>query len=50
MKNASVRVAEQPSTGRFLSVDKLGDVCGHIIIGKGACYKCLNSGNSLGCS
>jgi hypothetical protein len=31
-------------------VDKFGDVRGHIIIGNGACYKCLNSGKSLGCS
>jgi ribonucleoside-diphosphate reductase alpha chain len=26
------------------------DVCGHITIRSGACYKCLNCGNSLGCS
>ncbi|CAN5733244.1 hypothetical protein BH23CHL2_BH23CHL2_04590 [soil metagenome] len=26
------------------------DVCGHITIRNGACYKCLNCGNSLGCS
>ena len=26
------------------------DVCGHISIRNGACYKCLNCGNSMGCS
>jgi ribonucleoside-diphosphate reductase alpha chain len=26
------------------------DVCGHITVRSGACYKCLNCGNSLGCS
>ncbi|MBI1797463.1 MAG: vitamin B12-dependent ribonucleotide reductase [Candidatus Eisenbacteria bacterium] len=28
----------------------LCDQCGHITIRNGACYKCLNCGNSLGCS
>ena len=26
------------------------DLCGHITVRNGACYKCLNCGNSLGCS
>jgi ribonucleoside-diphosphate reductase alpha chain len=26
------------------------DVCGHITVRNGGCYKCLNCGNSLGCS
>ena len=26
------------------------DVCGHITIRNGTCYKCLNCGNSMGCS
>ena len=26
------------------------DNCGHITIRNGTCYKCLNCGNSLGCS
>ncbi len=26
------------------------NVCGHITVRNGACYKCLNCGNSLGCS
>jgi ribonucleoside-diphosphate reductase alpha chain len=28
----------------------LCDVCGHITVRNGSCYKCLNCGNSLGCS
>lgn len=26
------------------------DVCGHITVRSGTCYKCLNCGNSMGCS
>ncbi|MCL5271057.1 MAG: hypothetical protein M1457_11045, partial [bacterium] len=26
------------------------DVCGHITVRNGVCYKCLNCGNSMGCS
>jgi ribonucleoside-diphosphate reductase alpha chain len=26
------------------------DACGHITVRNGSCYKCLNCGNSLGCS
>jgi ribonucleoside-diphosphate reductase alpha chain len=26
------------------------DNCGHITVRNGACYKCLNCGNSIGCS
>ena len=26
------------------------DLCGHITVRNGACYKCLNCGNSMGCS
>jgi ribonucleoside-diphosphate reductase alpha chain len=26
------------------------NVCGHLTIRSGTCYKCLNCGNSLGCS
>jgi ribonucleoside-diphosphate reductase alpha chain len=26
------------------------DGCGHITVRNGACYKCLNCGNSMGCS
>jgi ribonucleoside-diphosphate reductase alpha chain len=26
------------------------DVCGHITVRNGTCFKCLNCGNSMGCS
>jgi ribonucleoside-diphosphate reductase alpha chain len=26
------------------------DSCGHTTVRNGACYKCLNCGNSMGCS
>ena len=26
------------------------DQCGHVTVRNGACYKCLNCGNSMGCS
>ncbi|HLA59469.1 MAG TPA: hypothetical protein VK622_11935, partial [Puia sp.] len=26
------------------------NTCGHITIRSGTCYKCLNCGNSMGCS
>ena len=53
---ASAAVAEAPtsSVDAMLS-EMMGDapfcdVCGHITVRNGACYKCLNCGNSLGCS
>jgi len=50
---------ESPSkTGNVLSDQLSGmmgdapfcDGCGHITVRNGACYKCLNCGNSMGCS
>jgi ribonucleoside-diphosphate reductase alpha chain len=46
------------STGSALDAqleDMMGDApvcdaCGHITVRNGACYKCLNCGNSMGCS
>lgn len=26
------------------------DICGHVTVRNGACYKCINCGNSMGCS
>jgi ribonucleoside-diphosphate reductase alpha chain len=26
------------------------DVCGHLTVRNGTCYRCLNCGNSMGCS
>ena len=45
----------QPSSvGSHLS-NMMGDApfcdqCGHVTVRNGACYKCLNCGNSMGCS
>jgi ribonucleoside-diphosphate reductase alpha chain len=51
---------EAESTGRVGSLDAqleemmgdapVCDVCGHITVRNGACYRCLNCGNSMGCS
>lgn len=37
-------------TGKMMGDAPPCNVCGHITIRNGACYKCLNCGNSLGCS
>jgi ribonucleoside-diphosphate reductase alpha chain len=39
-----------PSTVNMMGDAPACDVCGHITIRNGTCYKCLNCGNSLGCS
>ena len=36
--------------GEMMGDAPLCDTCGHITIRNGSCYKCLNCGNSLGCS
>jgi ribonucleoside-diphosphate reductase alpha chain len=36
--------------GEMMGDAPLCDVCGHITVRNGSCYKCLNCGNSLGCS
>jgi ribonucleoside-diphosphate reductase alpha chain len=51
---------EAESTGHVGSLDAqleemmgdapVCDVCGHITVRNGACYRCLNCGNSMGCS
>jgi ribonucleoside-diphosphate reductase alpha chain len=38
------------SLGEMMGDAPFCDVCGHITVRNGACYKCLNCGNSLGCS
>jgi ribonucleoside-diphosphate reductase alpha chain len=35
---------------QFMGDAPFCDVCGHITVRNGSCYKCLNCGNSLGCS
>jgi ribonucleoside-diphosphate reductase alpha chain len=36
--------------GRLSGDAPFCDVCGHITVRNGTCYKCLNCGNSMGCS
>ncbi len=49
-------VIAQPHTALDAQLDEMmGDApvcdsCGHITVRNGACYKCLNCGNSMGCS
>ncbi|MCB9595740.1 MAG: vitamin B12-dependent ribonucleotide reductase [Sandaracinaceae bacterium] len=36
--------------GEMMGDAPMCDQCGHITVRNGACYKCLNCGNSMGCS
>ncbi|HUU61959.1 MAG TPA: vitamin B12-dependent ribonucleotide reductase [Acidimicrobiia bacterium] len=40
----------QRALGSLMGGAPLCDVCGHITVRNGSCYKCLNCGNSMGCS
>ncbi len=40
----------QARLGSMMGDAPLCDVCGHITVRNGSCYKCLNCGNSMGCS
>jgi ribonucleoside-diphosphate reductase alpha chain len=40
----------QNALGSLMGGAPLCDVCGHITVRNGSCYKCLNCGNSMGCS
>ncbi|HSQ36680.1 MAG TPA: vitamin B12-dependent ribonucleotide reductase [Acidimicrobiia bacterium] len=40
----------QWALGSLMGGAPLCDVCGHITVRNGTCYKCLNCGNSMGCS
>ncbi len=42
--------AVQEVLGKMGGDAPLCDTCGHITIRNGSCYKCLNCGNSMGCS
>ena len=47
--------AQHPSAldqqlGEMMGDAPMCDKCGHITVRNGACYKCLNCGNSMGCS
>jgi ribonucleoside-diphosphate reductase alpha chain len=54
---ASAHTAEEVQTAAIQAVlaDKMGDAplcdtCGHITVRNGSCYRCLNCGDSKGCS
>jgi ribonucleoside-diphosphate reductase alpha chain len=40
----------QAALSEMMGDAPLCDTCGHITVRNGSCYKCLNCGNSLGCS
>ncbi len=42
--------AAQQALADMMGDAPLCDTCGHITVRNGSCYKCLNCGNSLGCS
>ncbi|MBI3922820.1 MAG: vitamin B12-dependent ribonucleotide reductase [Armatimonadetes bacterium] len=49
----SVEGSGNPNTehlGAMMGDAPFCDVCGHITVRNGSCYKCLNCGNSMGCS
>jgi ribonucleoside-diphosphate reductase alpha chain len=54
-KTASATIAQPMSAldqalGQMMGDAPFCDVCGHLTVRNGACYRCLNCGNSLGCS
>ncbi|HSM00897.1 MAG TPA: vitamin B12-dependent ribonucleotide reductase, partial [Acidimicrobiia bacterium] len=40
----------QTALGDMMGDAPLCDTCGHITVRNGSCYRCLNCGNSMGCS
>ena len=50
VEQAMAESALDSMTGKFAGDAPLCTTCGHITIRNGTCYKCLNCGNSLGCS
>ncbi|MEM8610075.1 MAG: vitamin B12-dependent ribonucleotide reductase [Myxococcota bacterium] len=47
--SASANALDQ-QLGEMMGDAPMCDKCGHITVRNGACYKCLNCGNSMGCS
>jgi ribonucleoside-diphosphate reductase alpha chain len=44
------RVPQDELLGKLSGDAPFCDTCGHITVRNGTCYKCLNCGNSMGCS
>lgn len=40
----------EAAMAQYMGGAPLCDTCGHITVRNGSCYKCLNCGNSMGCS
>jgi ribonucleoside-diphosphate reductase alpha chain len=47
---ATQTVSVQAALGEMMGDAPLCDTCGHITVRSGSCYKCLNCGNTTGCS
>ena len=47
---AGPKSALDQQLGEMMGDAPMCDKCGHITVRNGACYKCLNCGNSMGCS
>jgi len=46
----AVSSAVDEHLGKMMGDAPFCDVCGHITVRNGSCYRCLNCGNSMGCS
>ncbi|PCH66514.1 MAG: hypothetical protein COC01_07800, partial [Bacteroidetes bacterium] len=49
-KETSSQLMQEEYLGNMMGDAPACNVCGHITVRSGTCYKCLNCGNSLGCS
>ncbi|MBL4654603.1 MAG: vitamin B12-dependent ribonucleotide reductase, partial [Bacteroidia bacterium] len=49
-KETSSQLMQEEYLGNMMGDAPTCNVCGHITVRSGTCYKCLNCGNSLGCS
>jgi ribonucleoside-diphosphate reductase alpha chain len=50
VRAGSLRDALDEQLSQLMGDAPFCDVCGHLTVRNGSCYKCLNCGNSLGCS
>ena len=48
--NGHTETIKDSSLGNLMGDAPNCDICGHITVRNGSCFKCLNCGNSLGCS
>jgi ribonucleoside-diphosphate reductase alpha chain len=48
-KNSNANEVQQ-QLASMMGDAPLCSTCGHVTIRNGTCYKCLNCGNSMGCS